>query len=348
MEKVIGVVYAYDAQDEYADVYECGFRWIRSGVPFPWEDGMHGALSRDYQMAKEECQKAKESGLKVMGSTFGMGCWRYDASDNATRWRDEIPAFVGEKGTKEYYANLRKAAAFIAKDLHGLVDGLWQCMNEIDNPTFAGPYSMQIVADTARALAEGIVSADPGALCGINLSRYCEEALAMADIAYRAGHSFGYIGDDQYFGSWQGKSLEHWNTVIQQLYDRYRLPVLANEWGYSSGGGVAPKRPDPALLPDGWPDVCYEKKWFHAVDGGHTEDVQADYIRQGLELFARNPHVLGSFLFCWKDAVHCYHCGQTDCPSECYWGIVDSHKQPKAAYYAAKEAINRYYGSIEE
>lgn len=41
--------------------------------------------------------------------------------------------------------------------------------------------------------------------------------------------------------------------------------------------------------------------------------------------------------------MHCYHCGQSDCPSECYWGIVDSNKQPKAAYRAVKEAIARYY-----
>ena len=344
MEKIVGIVYAYDARDEYADVYECGFRWIRSGVPFPWEDGMHGKLSPRYLHAKEECRKAKAHGLNVMGATFGMGTWRYDPSDDSTRWRDEIPAFVGEKGTEAYYANLRETGAFLARDMQGLVDDLWQCMNEIDIPTFAGPYSAQVAANTARALADGIVSAAPEAKCGINLSHYCEEALAMADMVYAPGHHFGYVGDDQYFGSWQGKTVEMWNTVIDELYVRYGLPLLANEWGYSSGGEVADTRPDPALLPDGWPDVCYEKRWFHAVEGGHTEEVQAEYIRRGLEIFAKHPHVLGSFLFCWKDAVHCYHCGQTDCPSECYWGIVDSQKRPKPAYHAVKEAIARYYG----
>ena len=343
MEKIIGVVYAYDAQDEYADVYDCGFRWIRAGAPFPWTDRMHGMLSGEYLQAKEECRRAKACGLKVIGTTFGMGCWRGEAQDNTTCWRDEIPAFVDETGSAEYYPNLRSTAAFMAQDMHGLVDELWQIMNEIDNPPLAGPYTMQVVADTARALAEGVVRADPEAKCGINLSRYCEEALTMADAVYRPGHCMGYIGDDQYFGSWQGKTIEAWNMVIDALYDRYQLPVLANEWGYSSGGDVADQRPDPALLPDGWPDVCYEKKWFHAVEGGHTEAVQAEYIRRGLQIFAEHPHVLGSFLFCWKDAVHCYHCGQTDCPSECYWGVVDSSRRPKLAYFAAKKAIERYY-----
>ena len=124
----------------------------------------------------------------------------------------------------------------------------------------------------------------------------------MADLVYAPGHKFGYIGDDQYFGSWQGKTVESWNDVIEALHARYHLPVLANEWGYSSGGAVKETRPDPAVLPEGIPDVCYEKSWFHAVEGGHTEAVQAEYLRRGLQIFAENPHVLGSFLFCFQDA----------------------------------------------
>lgn len=343
MEKIVGIVYAYDARDEYADVYDCGFRWIRSGVPFPWKDEMFGTLSPRYLRAKEGCRKAKAAGLKIMGDTFGMGCWCYEESDGVTRWRNSIPAFAGEKGMAEYYDSVRKVCVFVAADLRGLVDGLWQCMNEIDIPTFAGPYDPQIIADTARAQAEGIVSAAPKAMCGINLSHYCEEALAMADQVYRPGHAFRYIGDDQCFGSWQGKTVEMWNAVINELQARYDLPVLVNEWGYSSGGEVASQRPAPALLPPGWPDVCYEKKWFHDVPGGHTEAVQAEYIRRGLEIFAENPPCAGVLPFLLEGAVHCYHCGQPDCPSECYWGIVDSRKQPKLAWYAAKEAIACYY-----
>ncbi|MFV0400375.1 MAG: hypothetical protein ACK5LX_07105 [Oscillospiraceae bacterium] len=48
-------------------------------------------------------------------------------------------------------------------------------------------------------------------------------------------------------------------------------------------------------------------------------------------------------MFCWKDAKHCYHCGQTECPAECFWGIVDNDGEPKAAYYAVKKAIAEYY-----
>lgn len=53
--------------------------------------------------------------------------------------------------------------------------------------------------------------------------------------------------------------MESWNDVIEALHERYQLPVLANEWGYSSGGAVKEIRPDPSVLPEGIPDVCYEK-----------------------------------------------------------------------------------------
>lgn len=341
--KLIGIVSAYDVKpEEYPKMRECGFTWIRAGIPFPWEDKMYGSLSPAYLAAKADCKKAVESGLKIMGATFGVGSFRFDKRDQTSVWRDEIPDFAGKKGSPEYYENVEKAAAFLCEDLRGLVHGVWQCMNEIDNYTFAGEYAGQVVADTARALAKGIVSADPQAKCGINLCRYWDEGLALADLVYREGHCFGYIGDDQYFGSWQGKTVEHWPAVIEALYERYRLPVLVNEWGYSSGGAVQAHHPDPKDVPLGWTDVCHAKSWFHEVEGGHTEEVQADYLRRGVELFAENPHVMGSFLFCWKDAAHCYHCGLSDCPAECFWGIVDQNGEPKPAYHAVREALRQY------
>jgi hypothetical protein len=71
--------------------------------------------------------------------------------------------------------------------------------------------------------------------------------------------------------------------------------------------------------------------------------VQAEYFQRGHEIFAKHPHVLGSFMFCWRDAHNCYHCGQEECPAECFWGIVDKDCVPKPAYYAVKDAIAKYY-----
>ena len=344
MDKILGIAYAYDVKDAYQEILDLGFSWTRMGICFPWKDRMFGTLSEKYLRDRDQMKKAHDAGIQIMPSTPGMGGYYYDEKTKETRYQDAWPDFVGEKGTEEYYRNVADTCAFICRDLKGIAGNLWQCMNEIDIPTFSGSYSMDITTKTARASAEGIVRENPEAKCGINLSRYHEDGLKVADLVYAPGHKFGYIGDDQYFGSWQGKTVESWNDVIEALHERYQLPVLANEWGYSSGGAVKERRPDPSVLPEGIPDVCYEKSWFHAVEGGHTEEVQAEYLRRGLQIFAENPHVLGSFLFCFQDARHCYHCGASDCPSECYWGIVDVDGKPKKAYGAVKQAIRDYYG----
>ena len=99
---------------------------------------------------------------------------------------------------RQYYRNVADTCAFICRDLKGIAGDLWQCMNEIDIPTFSGSYSVEVTTGTARASAEGIVRENPDAKCGINLSRYHEDGLKVADLVYAPGHKFGYIGDDQY------------------------------------------------------------------------------------------------------------------------------------------------------
>ena len=79
-------------------------------------------------------------------------------------------------------------------------------MNEIDIPTFSGSYSVEVTTGTARASAEGIVRENPDAKCGINLSRYHEDGLKVADLVYAPGHKFGYIGNDQLFWLVAGKN----------------------------------------------------------------------------------------------------------------------------------------------
>jgi len=341
--KVKGIVYAYDVGDEYKMVTDLGIEWIRAGAGFPWTDRMFGTLSPRYLEAKERIRKAHDAGLKIMCTTPGLGGYRYVKEEGRTRWVDAWPEFCGEPGTEEFYKNVEDTCEWIARDLEGLVGPLWQNMNEIDIPTFRGDYAPIVAADTCRASARGIVKADPNAMCGTNLSHYSPDALEMADLVYRKGHTMAYVGDDQYFGSWQGKDVYEWSNVIDALYERYRLPVLANEWGYSSGGVVVPTPEDTSNVPLGWPTVCYCNAWHHEVEGGHTDEVAAQYMKEGLRIFAEHPHCLGSFIFCWKDALHCYHCGKSDCPAECFWGIVDTNTQPKAAYYAVKEALEAYY-----
>jgi hypothetical protein len=342
-DKLVGLCFHSRNLKELEMVRECGFNALRLMTPFPWTDKMYGETSERYRMCKELIRIAHSHGFSNMINTPGLGAFSYDREKGATLWHDEFPSFAGEKGTPEYYDNVEAACAWIAEDLSAYAGKLWCHMNEIDIATFHGDYPLSIAAETAYRSAKGVVSVLPDALCGINLSRYYDVGVEAADMAYRDGHAFGYIGDDQYFGSWQGKDVERWTYVIGELNKRYNLPVVANEWGYSSGGAVVPKPEDENNVKPGLNSVCEAFAWHHEVEGGHTEEVQAKYLRRGLQIFAENPNVLGSFLFSWKDAPTCYHCGRPLCPSECFWGIVDQDGKPKPAYHAVKEAIREFY-----
>lgn len=342
-EKIKGIVYAYNTSGEYDMVHELGVEWMRLNIGFPWKDKMFGTLSEEYLAGRKEIIDTHAQGFQVMVATPAMGGYTFDEEKGFTCWHDSFPDFVGVKGTEEYYENVRESMRFICEDLGEAAGMYWQCMNEIDIPTFSKDYPDQIVADTARACAEGIRRGNPNARCGINIAGYSENALRITDLIYREGHSFYYYGVDQYFGSWQSGDVEDWNWVIDKIYERYGLPVLANEWGYSSSGELAEKHVAPEEIPEGLPEVCYQKKWFFEVEGGHTPEVQADYFRRGLKLFAEHPHCIGSFMFCWRDAYRCYHCGEPDCPAEDYWGLVTSDCKPKPAFYAVKEAYKEYY-----
>ena len=57
MEKILGIVYAYDVKDGYQEILDLGFSWVRMEICFPWEDKMFGTLSPKYLKCKEEIRR---------------------------------------------------------------------------------------------------------------------------------------------------------------------------------------------------------------------------------------------------------------------------------------------------
>ncbi|GHU21105.1 hypothetical protein FACS1894172_05660 [Spirochaetia bacterium] len=345
--KLVGLCYYANDRRELEMAREAGFNALRLQVPFPWQDKMYGALSDAYKASRELFKNAKALGFSIMLNTPGLGSYRFDHEKKITKWVDEWPDWLGMKDTRLYFENVCKTCAWLAEDLCDVSGPLWCHGNEIDIETFHGDYAPVIAAETCYESAAGVKSVLPDAMCGINLSHYWDEGVRLADMAYHSGHCFDYIGDDQYFGSWQGDDVEKWNTVIETLHDHFQLPVVANEWGYSSGGALKPRPETDDGIAPGLNSVCHVFGWHHEIKGGHTPEVQAEYIHRGLELFANNPNILGSFLFCWKDAKYCYHCGKELCPSECFWGIVDQDGKPKPALYAVQDAVEKFYKDNE-
>lgn len=340
--RIVGITYAYDCEDEYSAIKEANIHWVRMGLVFPWEDEMCGRLSKEYLSVKEELKKAKRVGMKVMLITPGFGCLCYVKEEGITKWVDSWPEFCGKKGSEEFYDNVRITNRFFVEDLHGISDSLWQVCNELDLHIFRGDNSLDDAIKLLKTSAEGILEWDSEAMIGINNSDSVEEAEYIMNNCYKDSNLFSYIGIDKYFGSWVEGEVQDWVLLIDDLHEKTGKPVLINEWGYASSGEII-KPSEIENIPNGWTRICVINGWHNSWKNEHSPKVAADYIKIGLKIFATYPNVLGSFIFCWKDAKQCYHCGQAGCPGECSWGLVDTESKPKPAYYAVKDTVEKYY-----
>jgi len=79
------------------------------------------------------------------------------------------------------------------------------------------------------------------------------------------------------------------------------------------------------------------------IPGGypHTPEGQAKFYREVIPRFARYPYVIGEFIYAWKDSEACYACGQTDCPQETGWGLLDARGNAKPSLAVVKEEYGK-------
>ena len=71
----------------------------------------------------------------------------------------------------------------------------------------------------------------------------------------------------------------------------------------------------------------------------HSPEGQAKYFTRLIKKMRSYPWCCGAIVYMWNDSKACYVCGQSDCPVETGWGIVDGEGNPKAGYYAVRDAF---------
>lgn len=76
----------------------------------------------------------------------------------------------------------------------------------------------------------------------------------------------------------------------------------------------------------------------------HSPDGQAAFYRDIIPRFYKMDFLCGMFIYCYSDSESCYICGQSDCPTETRWGLVDCSGTEKPSYYAVKEAFGKING----
>jgi hypothetical protein len=220
--------------------------------------------------------------------------------------------------------------------MRGMVPA-WQIMNELDIAQFAGPLNPRQACDLITVAARGLKSADPSLVVGHNPAGAAEAYFFFGRLFGIPDRVVDYCGIDGYYGSWAEGGPEKWAGRIDELSRLTGAPILVNEWGFASRGGVQTEEERKSGKPS-----CGFKKWPHTWGDGHTAETQARFAKECYEVFrARKSNLLGAFFYRWEDQESCWQCGSPDCPCETAWGLVDLSGKPKPAYHAFKEGIRR-------
>lgn len=202
-------------------IREAGFAWVRQDCPFPFEDSW-GNLREDYKGYKQRCSDFAAQGIHVMGIT------PYPRSFNH---------FGINPKTAEGLAQAEKVCAFLAEDLKDVVPG-WQVTNEMNIFFFRAPLTLEEASDFILAGLKGIRSGNPQAISGCNIASFNDEARVLLQPLLEYKHLMDYMGLDAYYGTWANGEPDSYMQEIDNLYEFSGVPVLLQEFGFASAGGV--------------------------------------------------------------------------------------------------------------
>jgi hypothetical protein len=327
---------------------EAGVQWVRMGAAVPFADRIGGARSERYDRARSAIEAAAAHGFQVMGVTPGPGVARYypDETGRLTlKWRDRFPEWFGPLGSEECLDNYAAVCAWLARDLKGLVR-VWQVANELDWKQFSGPMTPQQSCDLIIAGARALKGADASLLVGHNLAGiHGDNVPFFLDYLFdRDDCPLDYCGVDGYYGSWHKGGPDDWADAIDTLHQKTGRPVLVNEWGFASAGGVKTDEDRRQGLA-----TCACHRWPHTWGPGHTPEGQARFVEAAMAVFAeRRAKLLGQFYFRWSDQPTCWQCGEPDCPAETAWGLVDLDGNPKPSFDAYRDGVQMPAGQGPE
>lgn len=333
---------AYPEADESL-LKEAGIGWVRQGFPVPFEGKIGGRTTDAFHKAKARAEDWNARGMKIMGVTPGPGVmtWKPDEQGKMRGvWNSRYPEWMGELGSEELCQNYQAICGFLADQLHGVVE-MWQIANELNITQFAGSLTPDQASQLALSSAYGLKASDSSLFVGTNMAGLNQAAHQMLkNLHADPDGPINYCGIDCYFGTWSPGGPENWAGVIDELYDISGVKVLVNEWGYSSAGEVMTEDEKELQNKLRIPN-CQLKKWRHAWSGGHTPEIQAQFVKRAYEIFReRREKLLGAFFYRWEDQEKCWQCGEPDCPAETAWGLVDIQGNPKPAFHAFKEGVS--------
>ena len=357
------------AEPEYDMLKGANIGWIRDDIPFAFNKD--GSLSQSYINWKAETKAYADNGIKVMAITpypedfieYGLDprdpANKEAIQDIARFYLNDLKDIVGafqitnEMGIDRFTLplTLEEAAYFIGIQLEamypdrgdiiigynlgglailqlpGLMKEYHQYCDYVGLDMYLGCFEpvlknpnqyITILNFVRRITGKPIIMCEFGYI-GLGEPKTKEEKQAILE-----GYGF----------SSEKEAREHIDEFIANL-----PPDLADE--FDKYADQTPEYRANQMFDGEYSNHLYRElpEGYGLYGFPHTPEGQAEFFSYIIPKIRDLDYVVGSFIYCWEDSGDCYVCGQTDCPVETKWGLVDGEGNPKPSYYAVKEAF---------
>ena len=358
------------ASEDYAQIKGAGIEWERADIPFPFDEA--GNVRENYLAWKERMRRYRANGIRIMAVTpYPRTFIDYGIDprlpENEGRVRG-VAAFLAEdlRGVAEAYQitnemgiphftrplNMKEAARFIGMQL--------AAMHPLRGDALIGYNSSGPQGDLHALMRPWLKYCD---YVGIDLYIGCfapvGNSFSTMDMMLRYIWSmtgkpiilceFGYLsgGEPKSRAEKQAILQRYGVSSEKEISEKIEL-VLENMktvaptfWSRITSNASTPEKQAGYLLQIDTKNHLYSElpRGVRVRKCPHTPEGQANFYRTLLPRLAAHPFLLGAFIYAWQDSEKCYACGQSDCPTETRWGLVDRESKEKPSYYAVRDAL---------
>ena len=217
---IAGVCHAREKLDCIA---AANIRWNREDVPFPFQPGRFGELTPAYIAYRDKVRRCAARGLNTM-------C--------VTPYPKAFAQFGVDPASAEGLAVVEETLRWMAADLKAAGLRGYQITNELNVFHFRVSLTMEQVPAFLIAGIRGVHAGDPDAILGYNSAGVGPEVQAMIEQVRPYHDLVDYMGVDSYRGTWSDGEPDDILGEIDATYNAVGLPVLVQEFGFSSAGEI--------------------------------------------------------------------------------------------------------------
>jgi len=211
------------ARDNVELIKEANIRWNRSDVPFPFQPGKFGELTPEYIAYRNKVKRYADNGIFTM-------C--------VTPYPRAFVKFGIDPATPEGLEVVEKTLKWIAQDMKAVGIRGYQITNELNVFHFRVPLTLEQAPAYIIAGIKGVHEGDPDAVLGYNSAGVGPDVQMMIERIKPYHDMVDYMGVDSYRGTWSDGEPDDIIAEIDATYNAVGLPVLLQEFGFSSAGEI--------------------------------------------------------------------------------------------------------------